>query len=86
MGRRESEFLAEKNPVWRKNTFAHDCVIMCQCQLLMPNDSVSQAMKAGAQHGGNRQRERAGALLPGYGLGQGQSTSIIYGHVDGTLN
>lgn len=52
----------------------------------MPNDSVSQAMKAGAQHDGNRRRERAGALLPGDGLRQGQGTYIIYDHVDGTLN
>lgn len=52
----------------------------------MLNDSMSQAMKVGAQHNGNRRRESAGALLPGYGLRQGQSTYIIYDHVDGPLN
>jgi len=86
MGGRESEFLAEKNPAWRKNTFAHDCVVTCRSQPLMPNDSTSQAMKAGAQYDGNRRKERGGALLPGYGLTQGQSTYIIYDHVDGTVN
>lgn len=64
------EFLAEKLLLWRKNTFTADCAIRCQSQLLVPDGSVSQAM---------RQEPKMMAAGGGKELGRGRALKILMG-------